>query len=273
MTKNTPITYETTTITPAIAEAMLAKNTHNRSVKQSNLKKVMRALQNGEWKLNGEAVKVATDGMILDGQHRLLACIQTGISFDTFVIRGLASETQDTMDTGSPRSAGDVLKLRGESNYVPLAAIAKKVNIYTRGGFRAATVGSTTITSPEIVRTVDMNPGLRDIAKRAQSDTTRASVPAGLLGLLMFVFYDIDGDDAEFFFDRLAGGEHLAKGDPIYELRARLKEVKDIRGTKSQTFMAAIAIKAWNKYRDGETISLLKYTVGGANPEKFPEPK
>jgi len=34
----------------------------------------------------------------------------------------------------------------------------------------------------------------------------------------------------------------------------------------------ALVLKAWNAYRSGETIQLLRFKVGGAHPEKFPEP-
>lgn len=264
---------EVLTITPEMAEQFLAKNTHNRNPKSSNLKKVVRALTNGEWKLNGEAIKIAKDGTILDGQHRLLGIVQTGIAMTTLVIRGLDNETQETMDGGSPRSAADVLKLRGEENSIALAAIAKKIRIAQTNGIKAATSNGYVLTTAEIVRTVDDLPGLRDITKHAMRVGQHTGMSASLAGLLIHTFYAIDADDAEFFFERLATGEMLASGHPIYMLRKSLAEVKSIRGQKSMTFVAAICIKAWNKYRDGETVSLLKFTAGGANPEQFPEPR
>lgn len=264
---------EVITITPAMAEQLLAKNTHNRNPKSSNLKKVVRALENGEWKLNGEAIKIAKDGTILDGQHRLLGIVQTGVSMTTLVIRGLDNETQETMDGGSPRSAADALRLRGEANAVTLASIAKKVRVANSNGIKAAASNSYVLTTAEILRTVDEIEGLRDIAKDANRVSMHTGLSASLAGLLMYTFYNIDPQDADFFFERLATGELLAKGHPIYELRRVLSEVKKIRGQKSMTFVAAVCIKAWNKYRDGETVTLLKFTVGGANPEAFPEPK
>jgi hypothetical protein len=34
-----------------------------------------------------------------------------------------------------------------------------------------------------------------------------------------------------------------------------------------------VFIKAWNAYRSGETIELLRWSPGGAKPERFPEPR
>ena len=37
------------------------------------------------------------------------------------------------------------------------------------------------------------------------------------------------------------------------------------------TVMAALIIKAWNFYEQGEKPKLLKFTAGGASPEAFPQ--
>jgi len=47
----------------------------------------------------------------------------------------------------------------------------------------------------------------------------------------------------------------------------------DARGERNQRYIAALVIKAWNAYRDGAPVRQLKYRIGGANPEKFPEPR
>lgn len=269
----TSLQAEVATITPVLAEQYLAKNTHNRGTKLTNLKKVARALENGEWKLNGEAIKIATDGTILDGQHRLLAIASTGIPMTTLIIRGLAKESQETMDGGSPRAANDVLKLRGEPNSVILAAVAKKIAAYNAYGLKPAINNHGIVTTAEITSVVDSTPGIRELAMRAKKVASMSGLTGSLAGLLIHVFEAINPDDAEFFFDRLTTGEMLGQGDPIYELRRSLSQLKSQIGEKPQTYIAAICIKAWNKYRDGEDVKLLKFTSGGANPEQFPEPK
>lgn len=264
---------EVATITPELAEQYLAKNTHNRNPKNSNLKKVVRALENGEWKLNGEAIKIAVDGTILDGQHRLLAIVSTGIPMTTLIIRGLANESQETMDGGSPRSASDVLKLRGEHNSIILAAVAKKIATFHAYGLKSATTNHHIVTTAEITSTVDSTPGIRELSMKAKKVASASGLTGSLAGLLMYVFEAIDPDDSEFFFERLATGEMLGQGNPIYELRRTLAQLNTQIGQKPQTYIAAICIKAWNKYRDGENVSLYKFVSGGANPEQFPEPK
>src|SRR5690625_1412976 len=116
------IKHETVVITAEKATILLGSNTHNRSISKSNLRSIKNSLLRGEGKFNGEAIKIAADGTILDGQHRLLACKETGISFKTLLITGLPADIQHTMDSGKTRSHGDVLKLAGYTNSIKLAA-------------------------------------------------------------------------------------------------------------------------------------------------------
>ena len=37
-------------------------------------------------------------------------------------------------------------------------------------------------------------------------------------------------------------------------------------------FAGPLVIKAWNAYRNGDELRLLRFKPGGANPEKFPMP-
>lgn len=66
----------------------------------------------------------------------------------------------------------------------------------------------------------------------------------------------------------------MDRGNPILTLRNLLIGAKaDSRGEINQTYIAAVTIKAWNRYRSGDPVSQLRFRVGGANPESFPEPR
>ena len=94
-------------------------------------------------------------------------------------------------------------------------------------------------------------------------------------GLCHWLFSMIDAEDGEFFWDRLVDGQGLESGNPIYALRELLRREAMLPSTRDKMradVVIALTIKAWNAYRDGETIQLLRFKVGGAHPEKFPEP-
>lgn len=269
------VTVETVDITPEIASKMLARNTRNRGIKRLNLEKLERALRNGDWMQNGEAIKVAVGGDLLDGQHRLTAVVNTGVTMRTIVITGLTAASQDTMDTGRPRALHDVLAIRGESNSLNLAAQVRKLYVASEFGLAAACNNSLpAITIKECVDFLDLNPWVRDVLGPADRVAKANHLPSSLAGVLIVALSEIDQDDADHFFGRLVDGIGLADGDPIYVLRRTLENLTAGKSrTVPQKFAAAVVIKAWNKYRDGESIGLLKYRPGGANPEAFPEPR
>ena len=269
------IKSEVITVTPAIAEQLLAKNTNNRKVSAIGVAKIKRSLARGEWKLNGEAVKVSQDGRVLDGQHRLIACVESGIPFQTLIITGLPDDVQSTLDTGKSRSIADVLALRGVSNANHVAATVAAVIRIEQYGLRSAfaTSSRTPVSAAEAVARLESEPTLEDLSK----DTVklgRVGLPARIASALYYVFSGISVEDTDYFFRKLYEGDDLVYSDPILTLRNTLLSTKDTaRGDRNPVWIAAVTIKAWNKYRSGEPLSLIKWNPGGANPEKFPEPK
>lgn len=275
MNKN--IKAEVVTITAEKAKTLLANNTNNRDVKPAGVAQIKTALQRGEWKLNGEAIKIAEDGTILDGQHRLIACMETGIAFQTLLVTGLSNDTQDTMDTGIVRTVGDVLKLNGYTNSVGLAASTLAIIRAEQYSIRAATVSSGgsayPVTRRQVLDRVKAEPTLEDVSRYGKK-FSKIGIQGRLASLLWYEFSKINSADAEYFFEKLLTGEALDRGNPILTVRNILIALKNNeKGTRNQTHTAGLVIKAWNKFRDGEDALRISYTAGGANPDSFPEPK
>lgn len=273
---NTNITTTITTITPDMAEELLALNTKNRNVKQNNVKKLAHALQMGHWELNGEAIKVAADGTILDGQHRLLACVKAGIPFDTLLIEGLPVSAQDTMDKGSRRSMADTFMLHGYAQSAKVATLVRAVIAAEKAGLRDAFAynSGVAVTEREALERAEREPRLVDIAKITGTRFGSLGLSGKVAGLLFYTFESIDAEDTQFFFNALLDPSELATNHPIYQLRVSLLKMvgNRNRSTANTVLVAALCIKAWNAYRNGETRKLLKFAVGGANPEQFPMP-
>lgn len=275
MNKSSNITSRVVELTPDYAAELLARNPRNRKISRVNYGTVRRAIENGEWVLNGEAIKVAADGNILDGQHRCQAVIDTGITIKTFLIEGLPSDTQVTMDTGKSRALKDALQINGEPNSVGLAAVIRKCIVSERFGIQAATSNiNHPITIKECLAWLDCNPWVRGYVIPGADIGRKVGLPGSLASLLMITFDAIDSEDSAFFWARLADGVGLQEGSPILALAKMLQSLKlEVRGQRSQRYLAALVIKAWNKYRDGEPIHQLKFRTGGANPESYPEPR
>lgn len=270
------ITTRIVTVTPEMASKMLDRNERNRPITNGNLDLFEQKFRNGEMVLNGESIKISADGRILDGQHRLTACVNTGIPFEVLIVEGLADETQDTMDDGSRRSPAAQLSIEGVSNATNVAAMARATVLARRYPLRMAvkTAGSGKIaTKPEVLREVRDNADHYQILTVAiRPIVSKTPLKAGPASLLVKLFDSIDAEDAEFFWARVVDGQNLTKGNPIYELRRFYRNVEDKTARhRDPVSVAAITIKAWNAFRRGDTVGLFRFSPGGANPEKFPE--
>lgn len=89
MTTNDRISVSLETITPDCAKEMLDKHTGGRHLKIHHINKLADAMKNGKWIMNGEAIKITSDDQVVDGLHRLFACIQADVPFETVVVRGI----------------------------------------------------------------------------------------------------------------------------------------------------------------------------------------
>lgn len=269
------IKTEIITVTPRLAKQLLAMNTRNRNISSTNLAKIALQMQRNEWRLNGEAIKVAKDGRILDGQHRLQAAVDTDTTFQTLIVYGLEEDTQASMDTGKSRPLGTLLTLKGYKEGNRLAAIVVAIIRAEQWGINAALSGGANawpVTNQQAFDRLEIEPSLTELP-RISKPLAREGLPGKTAGLLYYKFSEINGEDADDFFDRLHTGANMETGHPVLTLRNTLYALKqNARGERNQRYLGALTIKAWNKYRNGEEVRQLKFRVGGANPERFPEP-
>lgn len=120
------VKIQTISVTPEQAKAWLKTNTLNRPVRVGHVKSLAAAMKRGEWTLNHQAI--AMNGTkLLDGQHRLMALIQSGLpKLQMLVASEVPSEAFDTIDIGVKRSNSDIFR---EDKHVmnPISFIARIV--------------------------------------------------------------------------------------------------------------------------------------------------
>lgn len=270
-------TYEVVEISPHLAKEWLQRNTHNRNLRQRVVNGYAADMAAGVWVEDGQSIKFAADGALLDGQHRLAAIVQSGVTLRILVVSGLPNSTQDTMDTGAKRTLGDALKLRGESNYVTLASALLRIYQWQTGARRSIGHGGNNDIRPthrQLLQLLEAHPEIRRSAEIGVRVRNSLPISSGSTALCHWLFNRIDAGDCAFFFARLADGAGLQTDDAIYALRRSAElNAKDKSRSTSEFYTVALVIKAWNAYRDGKPMRLLQFKTGGANPEQFPEPK
>lgn len=76
----------------------------------------------GEWRFTGQGVTVAQTGTLIDGQHRLHAVVQSGVSVMMMLMTGEDEANFSAYDGGAVRTAGD--RLRRPTGLVAAAMFA-----------------------------------------------------------------------------------------------------------------------------------------------------
>lgn len=264
------MTAEKRTITPDEAKKMLGFNPNNRNIKNAKVKAWARAMQEGKWELNGETIKIALDGALIDGQNRLTACVLAEVPFTTYVITGLPNGVQSTVDGGTSRTFADTLQIEGRSNASGLAALARNVHLWKGDGFYKNATNQY-----ELKRTLESISNAEHIVRFSKRVTTKINISPSVAGFIYWLLQEAGGsmEDIEFFMERANDGQGLVEGDPIYALRKRLDALPRAEGGHDgSSLRVAYVIKAWNAYILGRPVKVLTYAPGGSRPEPFPIP-
>lgn len=89
-------------------------------------------------------------------------------------------------------------------------------------------------------------------------------------------FDEIDLSASQEFFDKLATGEDLGKGNPILVLRSTLikyrfasEGLRNGSAYKDRHFELVATIKAWNAWRKGETLNHISVRSGALAPKIY----
>jgi len=96
-------------ISPEIAEEWLATSPGNRPIRDWYVKLLAAAMRRGEWRVSSQGVGFDIHGRLRDAHHRLLACVQSGVTIESVVVFGLSEDAYQVMDTGLKRRYADLL--------------------------------------------------------------------------------------------------------------------------------------------------------------------
>lgn len=250
-------------ITPEIARELLSRNTRNRQLYDSHVKYYMQMIEQGEWEMNGSSIKVAADGTILDGQHRLEAISRSGKAIDSLVVRGLDPETFKTIDTGKNRTYKDHLFIAGVEGS-DLAALASAARIIRNVDFSTGLYHHERhrLSPSEMIEFCEKYPGIEQ-AMATLPPNIKKVIPRAMAGALKYLFDMVDATASELFFERMASGAELKEGSPILALRNRIAQMQAARiALGSQAVRRQVigyVVSAWSAYKEGRTLTTMTY--------------
>lgn len=264
-------------ITPAVASSMLENNIDiNRSIRSGHLDKLCYDMKNNLWDCeNGETLKFKDAkegskwGVLVDGQHRLTALINTGKTFTLPVLTGVSEDSFATLDSGSSRTFGDILGQKGFSNKTSLAAGVTTLEQFYTGNFRTKQISHR--------RLLKRFQGHEQIAEYAnEANNLRKCFKPSEAVFLSYLFNAIAPRKGAAFMSRLAHGG-AGEGEPVHELREKLLNLRIKKPTgltfTPKDYIIGSVFKAWNMHerKSKEVFNMLQvgedieYPVGFAD--------
>lgn len=261
------IETSTLVITPSDAKDFLASSgMRNRPTNASRVAAYAAAMKAGEWLENGETIIFGENYEILDGHHRLLACIQANVPFTTLVVCNVDTDAFHTIDTGASRKITDVVGIELDVRYLAVVSSAARILIsYDAGSYRSMFKPGRSVSNKKVIDFISGNRGLQRSAEmtRAIRGIMTPSSACALHYLFSGRNKNIRGDYADTFFARLADGQNLSDGNAIYMLQRRLRDNQSARAKMDRVDIFAITIRAWNHWIAGDVVRNLRGTTPG----------
>ena len=251
---------EIVTLSPVLARLLLERNEKNRAISAVALDRLKRDIVEGRWEFNGETIVVSKDGKLNDGQHRCIAVAETGRAVRTTLVFGPQRDSRMTLDTGTARTVGHFLSMRGVKEANKVATVASMIWQWREHGYITRTAEKKPTKSQTLAAAAD-EPGIVDSIAYVSQE--RAAAVASHT-VLAFVHWAVNkasnGVDADRFMDAVIRGENLRRGDPILYARNRLIAMRDM-GVRDPGERVELLFKAWNADRRGEKVD--RITIGG----------
>lgn len=258
-------------ITPKVAREWLDKtNRKNRPLSELKWMGYAIDMMEGRWQYNADTIRFGSDGVLLDGQHRLQACVEAGVPFESDVVFGLDPGVLGTIDIGEGRRSSEIAHLDGIENASNACALAQLLLIHRRHGIQRMNHWQVKPTKTQIVEAVRSEPRMSQVAGRAAAWGRKLVAPR-VLTFCYFLFSEQDQAQADRFFEEFSLGANLRADSPVYQLRERLLANRIAKAKLPLLEIIALFFKAWIAFRQGRAVRQLRWRSEGPTAEKFPD--
>lgn len=241
------------TVTPKKAAEWLKLNTKNRPLSQAHVDSLANAIKRGEFKVNGDTIKL-NESVLIDGQHRLHAVLQSNIAIQSYIVRGVQKDAYDTLDQGKKRNIADFFARDGKKYYAELATAVRYVYLYRNDLLRS--FGTSKKMTPTVAEAIlKSSHGLCDSVEFVYSLGTKKFFSVGVLAALHWLCAQKSKDDADKFLAQIVAGEGIVKSMPSYAVRERIINGRKQKGRLDSTYIFGVCLKAWNMFRDNRRVN------------------
>ena len=243
---------ETIDLTPEVAKLLLHGNDDNRRVNPNTLSTYIADMKFGRWSLNGESLKVSTDGLLNDGQHRCWAVAESGVTVRTLITFGVARDSRMTLDQGKSRSTADYLAMEAGVKYAAAVTAAARVLLVRRLGYSSDLGAKAGITRLAVRAEYWANQRALDasahfVLGKHSGIRVLGGASAAVAALALARKESANADD---FMSKFIRGNDLPDGDPILTLRTRFANTPKL----PQVTRLSMLMRAFDAWMEGRTM-------------------
>ena len=244
---------ETMIVTPEYARHILKfYNKNNRRPSAVHVDRLSSDMLNGDWVQSGQTITFDTTGNLLDGQHRLLAIISTGIQQEFLMVYGLEREAFAAINNGLPLTGAKILEMDGfGENSATINALARSAIIYEANGSidsnsKKGFHGLNKITATQTRHFLSANPNIVNYVDRYKKVQV---VPQSVSSFCYWLLSSIDQPKAEEYLDQIFLGVGLNPNSLEYYLFNKFQRSRNaVQNKMSKQTMIANAILGWRRY-------------------------
>lgn len=245
-------------VTPEVASDLLNKNVNNRKLQEKRVTFLADAMARGEWKYNGDTIRISKTGRLLDGQHRLRAIEKSGIAQKYILVDDLDDDSFTTIDIGSIRKTSQMLGMLGSKNVTTLAAASKMHLLYKTVGRPIHGTPEKQPTHSQIVDFAEENVMLHKSASFANNKWNQKYIGPSTCAFCHYEFSLVDPVAANSFFEELEIGEFSYKNSPLRFLRDLLIEERGANYSPDKSRRMASIFKAFRLYRQRKEAKIIR---------------
>ena len=253
-------------VTPDMATRLLANNKVNRSLREGRVNQYARDMATGNWQLSNDAICIAPDGTLLNGQHRLRAVAQSGATITFLIIRNMPTDTMSTMDSGAGRTPGDVLRFAGEKSSNLLASTLKQLVLIETGRiYKDNKIQA--VSRSEQAEFLDAHPDVREsVSETSKARRAIDAPPTAIAASHWLIAQENSLAYADLFFGQLAHRVGEPEGSAVHAIDSRLREIRRNRQSFQTRNYVYLFLKGWNYYAaDKAVVKLAMVPARGAD--------
>lgn len=244
------------TISPELAEIILEKrNGGNRQPSSKKIAEYIEAMNENRWPITGATIVFSKSGFLLDGQHRLLACVRSQIPLKTFVVFGIDDGAFTLIDIGRKRTNVDAFAIAKVQNSRVAAKVTRWLVIFDND----PNDRGITLSNDEALRWYNDHVDKKlfeecvrlSIQIEKETKARRTALPCGSMGAMLYLFAKKSKKDMQEFASLFIAHKGAARTCSIV-----LKEAMHKSGGRiHEVYRNAVIVLAWNAFREGKRTS------------------